>query len=244
MQVDLHGLSLLRDIRFILLFICMAIEDGTAVMFSNGLSSMRGAAHSENPDLPQVPTLLVLFALGSCFGRAIWGFVADKFYEHRAAVLLCTMVGMFFSSLLMTVFPSELVVGTVFISFCFGGMFAIAPVICAEQFGARHFGTNWGCVVFAPALGSVGFSSLFGQLYEKSTAEGCENCEGTQCYQQTFVVTTAFLAIGVLLNIGLVLKVQDAAVGVKVGGLIPIIAPKPPPIFTQENIEQKLFRFD
>jgi MFS family permease len=243
-QIDICGLELLKDVRFMLLFACMAIEDGTAVMFSNGLSSMRGAAHSENPGLPEVSSLLILFAIGSCIGRAVWGFVADKFYEHRAVVLLCTMVGMFFSNLLMTLYPAELVVGTLFVSFCFGGMFAIAPVICAEQFGGRHFGTNWGCVVFAPAIGSVSFSSLFGQQYEGNTAIGCENCEGTQCYHETFMITTAFLAVGVLLNIVLVTKVKDAAVGVKVGGLIPIIAPKPPPIFTQENVEQKLFQFE
>jgi len=63
---------------------------GTAVMFSNGISSMRGAAQSDNPHLPPVASLLVLFALCSCFGRAFWGFVADSHFNHRAEVLLCT----------------------------------------------------------------------------------------------------------------------------------------------------------
>lgn len=127
--------------------------------------------------------------------QAFWGFVADMFYAHRASVLLCTMVGMLVSNLLMALAPAQILAGTVLIGFNFGGMFAIAPVLVAEQFGHRHFGTNWGCTVLAPAIGSIAFNALFGIVYEHETAEGCDNCIGYGCYQVCFCVSLAWFVV-------------------------------------------------
>merc|ERR1711871_189737 len=48
-EIDIYGWDLLTDSRFLLLFFCMLIEDGTAVMFANSIGSMHGAIqHSVN----------------------------------------------------------------------------------------------------------------------------------------------------------------------------------------------------
>lgn len=87
--------------------------------------------------------------------------------------------------------------------------------LCAMiQFGSPHFGTNWGCIVFAPAIGSITFSSIFGQMFEERTADGCRNCEGTQCYRKAFVVTTLCLAVGLVLNVALVSRTKAVATSV------------------------------
>ena len=112
------------------------------------------------------------------FGRAVWGLIADFWFQHRAAVLLCTMSLMTCGHIMLALAPTMLIAGTVVIGFAFGGMFAIAPVITSEQFGNRHFGTNWGCIVFAPAIGSVAFNALFGHHYETEIREGCDDCYG------------------------------------------------------------------
>ena len=47
-----------------LLFFCMLIEDGTAVMFANGIGLMHGSIQ-HMVDLPKVGTLLITFSASS-----------------------------------------------------------------------------------------------------------------------------------------------------------------------------------
>ena len=83
------------------------------------------------------------------------GVVSDAYRRKRAAVLLCTMCGMFAGHLTMALAPRQLLLATVIIGFMFGGIFGTAPVFVAEEFGKPHFGTNWGTAVVAPAIGSL-----------------------------------------------------------------------------------------
>lgn len=81
--------------------------------------------------------------------------MSDAYRWKRAAVLLCTMCGMFAGHLTMALAPRQLLLATVIIGFMFGGIFGTAPVFVAEEFGKPHFGTNWGTAVVAPAIGSL-----------------------------------------------------------------------------------------
>eukprot|EP00040_Diaphanoeca_grandis_P020965 m.111538 g.111538 ORF g.111538 m.111538 type:complete len:537 (-) comp28128_c0_seq1:85-1695(-) len=209
-EVDIYGCQLLVDPRFLLLFLCMLIEDGTAVMFNNALASIYQSIEHEAPYTPAPGTLLIGFSIASASGRGFWGLVADFFHRRRALVLLCTMVLMGLSHLSLVIFPHELLVATIGVGFSFGGMFAIAPVIAAEQFGNAHFGTNWGCVVFAAAAGSTTFNMIFGINYDHNTPEGCVECFGADCFKHTFIITSSCLAAGAVFNILL-----DSAMTVK-----------------------------
>lgn len=206
-EVDIYALRLLRDPRFILLFLCMLIEDGTAVMFSNTIGSTHEALGDDVP-LPKVGTLLIVFSACSATGRAVWGVISDFFYTDRALVLGCTMLTMGIGHLTVVLFPTQLLLATIVIGFSFGGMFAIAPVITSEQFGNKHFGTNWGCVVFAPALGSIAYNALYGYLYELSLPIGCSQCFGISCFKRTFIITSASCFVGVILSIILVITIR------------------------------------
>ena len=55
----------------------------------------------------------------------------------------------------MALAPKQVLLATVIIGFMFGGIFGTAPVFVAEEFGTKHFGTNWGTAVVAPAIGSL-----------------------------------------------------------------------------------------
>ena len=96
-ELDVGGVELMKRVDFWLLFVSMAIEDGAAVFFANSLSSMRGslAAVGSADHLPEVSMLVIYFAISNAVGRFTWGVVSDRYRTKRAAVLLCTMIGMF-----------------------------------------------------------------------------------------------------------------------------------------------------
>eukprot|EP00042_Codosiga_hollandica_P058800 m.891929 g.891929 ORF g.891929 m.891929 type:complete len:470 (+) comp59969_c0_seq8:39-1448(+) len=101
-ELDIHGLQILRNTDFWLLFVSMGIEDGTAVMFINSIGSMHESLQVEDEALPQNATLVILFALANCFGRISWGVISDFFEKNRPAVLLATMIGMLMTHILVT----------------------------------------------------------------------------------------------------------------------------------------------
>lgn len=160
-ELDIWGWDLAKNKNFWLLFGSMAIEDGSAVLYANALGSMHDALEAGGMvgTIPAISTLVILFSTSNAIGRLSWGWLSDQFPQNRAGVLLCTMVGMAASHLLLALGPAHLLPATLLIGFNFGGMFACAPVITAERFGHKHFGTNWGCVVIAAALGSVFFGT-------------------------------------------------------------------------------------
>lgn len=82
---------------------------------------------------------------------------------------------------------------------------------------------------------------MFGRMFEERTADGCRNCEGTQCYRKAFVVTTLCLAVGLALNVALVSRIKAVAAGVApTRGASLNSAHKTEMIFTHEN---KLYQF-
>eukprot|EP00039_Didymoeca_costata_P002473 m.60439 g.60439 ORF g.60439 m.60439 type:complete len:509 (-) comp11321_c0_seq1:53-1579(-) len=196
-EKDICGLALLKQKVFWLLFVSMAIEDGVAVMFGNALGSMHDslAAEDNSPPLPALEVLVLVFSGSNALGRLGWGSLSDWFSSNRSLVLFFTMVGMTLSSFLVIVAPSQILITTILVAVNFGGMFAIAPVITAETFGYKHFGTNWGMVIIAPAIGSLSLGRLYGAIYD-SNVEGSCGCTGAHCFKTTFIVATILLIFG------------------------------------------------
>eukprot|EP00050_Salpingoeca_kvevrii_P018223 m.71911 g.71911 ORF g.71911 m.71911 type:complete len:413 (-) comp7971_c0_seq2:341-1579(-) len=92
-KLNITGRELLCSVDFWLLFASLAIEDGSAVMFSNSLGSMR-LALGESSNAPSGAVLVVIFSFSNAVGRLAMGLVSDWVHEHRAFVLAYSMYGM------------------------------------------------------------------------------------------------------------------------------------------------------
>ncbi|CAG8757375.1 11562_t:CDS:2, partial [Acaulospora morrowiae] len=84
-----------------------------------------------------------------------------------------------------------------------GVMFGIAPTITSEWFGVRRFGSNWGFMSYAPAIGGQLFNLLFGLNYDYRNRNS--KCLGFSCYNGAFYASSVGNAISVCMTLGLLM---------------------------------------
>ena len=107
-------------------------------------------------------------ALFNAFGRTFWGAVSDRIGRKAGFALLFGIQAVAF----MTIggLHSTVAVAAAFalVLLCFGGGFGIMPSFCADYFGTRHLGVNYGMLLTAwGAAGLVG--PAFGAVIKDAT---------------------------------------------------------------------------
>jgi OFA family oxalate/formate antiporter-like MFS transporter len=106
--------------------------------------------------LPQEAALIVSFlGIANSLGRVFWGTMSDRFGRMPTLIAtyivsaLCLMTLSWFSTLTLTV------IGLAGIALCFGGYLGIMPSICADFFGSKHIGINYGILFTAYGVAAV-----------------------------------------------------------------------------------------
>ncbi len=89
-------------------------------------------------------------------GRIVWGQVSDRIGRKKALLSMflfqgITMVVFFYT----TTNPYIFYMVAALIGFNFGGNFALFPAACADSFGARNLGLNYGFVFTAYGIGGT-----------------------------------------------------------------------------------------
>jgi OFA family oxalate/formate antiporter-like MFS transporter len=116
-------------------------------------------------DLTRAPaeTLGPLFGIASIFnavGRFFWGGVADRIgCERTFAIMFATQAAMLFALSQVHDLTAALA-GISIILLCCGGGFGTMPAYCAEYFGTRYMGRNYGLL-----LSAWGFAGLIGPIF-------------------------------------------------------------------------------
>ncbi|KAF9572988.1 hypothetical protein BGW38_008470, partial [Lunasporangiospora selenospora] len=174
-----------------LLMISIMLLSGPGLMYvSNAGNVIRSIyrAHLDDPSVPPTDEELLqlqqlqnyhvsLISLCSCLGRVSTGLLSDMgkrgqgqwWGSRRIGFLLyagvCVWLGQTFGANVHSI--SDLAVVSAFVGLGYGSVFGVAPTIVSEWFGVSHFGTNWGWISIAPALGGQVFSLIFGYLYDR-----------------------------------------------------------------------------
>lgn len=72
----------------------------------------------------------------------------------------------------------------------YGAIFSLTPIIVSVVWGVENFGTNWGIVAVAPAVGAALWGGVYSAFYQAGidggAGEGPE-CFGWRCYGGSFV---------------------------------------------------------
>jgi hypothetical protein len=50
----------------------------------------------------------------------------------------------------------------------YGAAFSLVPIVVSVVWGVENFGTNWGVVAIAPALGAMVFSAIYSTVYDRA----------------------------------------------------------------------------
>ncbi len=128
---------------------------------------------------------VALYAVANFLGRMAWGTISDRLGRGKAlsiAFLMQTIVFFVFEELSS---PVLLLVGKSLVGFTFGGMLAIFPAICADLFGLKNLGVNYGILFTAWGAGGI-VGPLLGGLSRDITgghtvsflASGCASLLG------------------------------------------------------------------
>jgi OFA family oxalate/formate antiporter-like MFS transporter len=89
-------------------------------------------------------------------GRLVWGWVSDRLGRERTLAAICVLGGIVGLGYLTHVQDLALVlVGLCAAVFVFGGFLALMPALCADYYGERHAGANYGLLF--TAFGLTGF---------------------------------------------------------------------------------------
>jgi OFA family oxalate/formate antiporter-like MFS transporter len=101
--------------------------------------------------------IVSFLGLSNSFGRVFWGSLSDRF--GRMLTLTTTYVVSALCLLALSLTSSLVVVVIAIggIALCFGGYLGIMPSVCADTFGAKHIGINYGILFTA-----YGFAAFVG----------------------------------------------------------------------------------
>lgn len=178
----------------------------------------------DGEDIPhyEVVTLLVtLFAVANTAGRIISGYLTDWSVQrgvHRSVCLAGAGVVMA-AALVLFALGNVPYVAVVPLGLCVGATFATVPMLVGELFGMRAFATIWGCMMLAPAIGTLALSgALSAQLEERHMRdswvwvrdspdkEPVKYCYGDACLRDAFLIQAGICAAAAVAAAALCLR--------------------------------------
>ncbi len=151
----------------------------------------------------EAPIAVMLFAVASAGGRALWGLLSDRF--GRVFMIACafvlTALAMFAMFLYVTV-PGAFLPCIAAAGLCYGGVFGTFPSLCADSFGTKHAAVNLAVLFISFSLVALIAPQVVG-LYRSAGAEHFPR---------------AFLVAGCVAVIGLVLSIIMGRIAAKAKG--------------------------
>jgi len=200
---SLNPFQLFANVEFLALLYSFLCITGPGLMVINNIGtvsqSLGGDASSEN-------NLVIVLSVANFSGRFIFGSLSDFFSQKlsRGFFVMVTSFVMACTHLYLTFATQAMLYGGVILTgLGYGGSWALIPTIISELFGEEYFGSNFGVVGLAPALGSFVFSTvLASKLYnnhltDQQIRDGVP-CMGNQCFQETFFITFGIAVTGLI----------------------------------------------
>jgi MFS family permease len=111
---------------------------------------------------------VMLYAVANFSGRLSWGFVSDRLGRRKSLWLAFAIQAVIFFLFEQMTHPVLLLIAKSGVGFTFGGMLALFPAICADYFGLKNLGLNYGILFTAWGVGGV-IGPLFGGLIRDLT---------------------------------------------------------------------------
>lgn len=146
---------------------------------------------------PQEAALIVSFlGIANSLGRVFWGTMSDRFGRMPTLIstyivsALCLMTLSWFSTLTLTI------IGLAGIALCFGGYLGIMPSICADFFGSKHIGINYGILFTAYGVAAVVGPRLASWIKDMNAGS----------YDVAFTLVMFMNVVAIVIGILLVLK--------------------------------------
>ncbi|KAF9104716.1 hypothetical protein BGX29_001398 [Mortierella sp. GBA35] len=231
---SLSGFELFRTTHQAqMLMLSTLLLSGPGLMYITNAGNVVRSIYREHIDDPSIPPSeeelirlqqlqnfhVSLVSMCSCLGRISTGMMSDlgkrgggKWWGvSRVFFLLyagsCVWLGQTFGSGVQEI--GDLVKVSTLVGLGYGSVFGVAPTIVSEWFGVGNFGTNWGWISIAPAVGGQVFNLVFGWLYDREAEhEHTLECFGVECFHKSFVLgaVSSFCGICVLVYLSMLAR--------------------------------------
>jgi len=201
--------DVVKETNFWLLFIVYFTGIGSGITLINNIGnlvkSMGGLDDMQDG-------YVVTLSVGNCCGRALAGLLSDKYKEWSRQTYL-----LFFASVI-TVAQMSLCISNMDLLYLscllsgigYGAYWSLLPIIVGDTYGSTDLGKIYSFSMLAPLFGSVLWSSVVASAVYNSHAVGTE-CEGSKCYQATFLFLTAASLVGTVCALKLKRNTDSAA---------------------------------
>jgi MFS family permease len=98
---------------------------------------------------------VALYAVANFLGRLCFGPLSDRWGRSKALSLAFFIQTVTFFAFEKLTNPTLLLVGKSLVGFTFGGMLAMFPAACADYFGLKNLGANYGILFTAWGVGGI-----------------------------------------------------------------------------------------
>jgi len=201
---------MLSSIDFYLFFILFTIGPASQFVLANNLGSI---LNSLSYDTLKPNNFVIILSITNFVGTIIGGTLSDTLARvfHRPVfyVFAIGLIGVSISLLSIATLHFWWYPLVSLFGIGIGIMWAMAPSICHELWGNKHWGFNYGLLNLGPAIGSYLFATLLtSKIYEKHTPAGQNKCYGPTCYQDTFIIMGGFGGFAVILGVILSIRTR------------------------------------
>ncbi|QLG73635.1 hypothetical protein HG535_0F01460 [Zygotorulaspora mrakii] len=188
--------------------ISMILSLGPSEMFLANMGSLTKLLVGENAVLSS--RLLSVYAVLNTVTRLSSGFITD-FLATRdispkwilISLLSLSLMAQFlitnFSLSTTVVSPLKILLIGAMMGTVYGGLFTAYPVIILAMWGDKLFGTAYGSMMIAPAIGSVVSCMAYADIFDSKCVT--EDTNATSCIAPVFEITSAQLIICILVTV-------------------------------------------
>ncbi|ODQ66168.1 hypothetical protein NADFUDRAFT_83015 [Nadsonia fulvescens var. elongata DSM 6958] len=206
-----------------LLFLALLLTAGPLEMFLNNVASLALTLGDGIDTAVDASLQIGLFATFSSSSRLLVGIITSLAgsWAPPPVILALTLLITALVHFLFAIFSASTAYSpstwfatlSIVNGWTYGSVFSLFPMIVLDAFGLAIFGSLWGGMVAAPALGEVAYGFIYGKVYDNGAVDSVGvlgswgkvaqfvvgQCYGQQCFQLTFVVTAISMLAGGLL---------------------------------------------
>jgi len=145
-------------------------------------------------------TAMAWYAIFNGLGRIVWGMISDRTGRKTAIIAMSTFQGIImlamYHGFINFGLATGLIIGSSFVGFNYGGIFALFPAITADYFGNREVGRNYGWV-----FTSYGVAGILGPLLAGVFKDAAAMGASPKVWMTPFLIAGVACLIGALVMI-------------------------------------------
>ena len=153
-SIDIEWSKMLKTRQFYMIFVIFVLTSSVGLMVIGNLTRI-AQSQADISDAAILAGLVAFLALMNTLGRVVGGMMSDKIGRTNSlyVILGLQMINMavfaFYQNLPM------LILGLIIVGFCFGALLSVMPALCADLYGLKNFGINYGILFLAWGLSGV-----------------------------------------------------------------------------------------